>query len=514
MHKRSAFTLVELLVAVTLVIFIMLLLTQAFVAGVEAFRQLKSLGDLDEKLRTAGVLLNSDLSALHFDGDRKLSQTDFFLNGPPNQGFVRFWQGTGPNAQDPKFPSPPNLPNPSPFFGGSYQEGADGDGVISTMAAPGCPGSPPGSINPVTSYNHMIHMTVRKPSTNNPQDFFVANVSADPAAYLDPTFTTYGWASLGSPQGRYQVQFPVPTFTSQWAEVAYFLRDSGQQTAGDDPAKGIVPMRLYTLYRRQRLAVMPLYGVERVTVNNNTLQFPANDPANNNPNTTRASVAYFQGPGLGAASGTAYAEVSCVPSFPNGAEFGSPYNSTTPLHFNNPADLTVPANRLGGLPLPPPNPPPGSPWVGTVPQSPTGQTQTYPTLQEEASAYGWGTATLGDDVLLTDVISFQIQFLDPTTADFIDIPPCQNNPAFAGIRVFDTWCNGSGFRGMGWNAGAGAYKSYGYNLWPIRGSQWSLPLGLASDPVAFQGIQAVRVTIRVWDKRTSNTRERSIIVGL
>ena len=40
-NRRSAFTLVEMLVATALVMFIMLILSEAFVAGLEAFRTLK-----------------------------------------------------------------------------------------------------------------------------------------------------------------------------------------------------------------------------------------------------------------------------------------------------------------------------------------------------------------------------------------------------------------------------------------------------------------------------------------
>ena len=46
MRKRQAFTLVEMMVSMALVIFIMVLLSQAFVASMQSFRLLKGVGDL------------------------------------------------------------------------------------------------------------------------------------------------------------------------------------------------------------------------------------------------------------------------------------------------------------------------------------------------------------------------------------------------------------------------------------------------------------------------------------
>src|SRR5439155_10425507 len=45
-QKRQGFTLVEMLVAMALTIFIMVIMSEAFVAGLETFRQLKAIGDM------------------------------------------------------------------------------------------------------------------------------------------------------------------------------------------------------------------------------------------------------------------------------------------------------------------------------------------------------------------------------------------------------------------------------------------------------------------------------------
>src|SRR5437899_3260350 len=70
---RPGFTLVEMLVATALVMFIMLILSEAFVAGLEAFRTLKGIGDMEERLRAATLVIRTDLQADHFEPGRRLS---------------------------------------------------------------------------------------------------------------------------------------------------------------------------------------------------------------------------------------------------------------------------------------------------------------------------------------------------------------------------------------------------------------------------------------------------------
>src|SRR5262249_36665188 len=92
MRRRQGFTMVELLVAMALIVLIMSIISTAFVEGLETFRQLKGIGDLQERLRTAPVPLREDLIAqplVAANGPTKLSQL-----GPPNnpvitEGFFR-----------------------------------------------------------------------------------------------------------------------------------------------------------------------------------------------------------------------------------------------------------------------------------------------------------------------------------------------------------------------------------------------------------------------------------------
>ena len=93
MRRRQGFTLVELLVAMALIIFIMAILSQAFGAAMTTFRNLKASGDMAEKLRATTQLLQRDLGADHFEGKKRLSDPNFWLNGPPQQGFFQILQG-------------------------------------------------------------------------------------------------------------------------------------------------------------------------------------------------------------------------------------------------------------------------------------------------------------------------------------------------------------------------------------------------------------------------------------
>ena len=65
-RARTGFMLVELLVAMALIVFVMAILSESFSAGAAAFRNLKAIGDMAERLRTAAVLLRRDLAETHF----------------------------------------------------------------------------------------------------------------------------------------------------------------------------------------------------------------------------------------------------------------------------------------------------------------------------------------------------------------------------------------------------------------------------------------------------------------
>src|SRR5689334_21797276 len=76
---RKGFTLIEMMVATALTMFIMAILSQAFVTSLDVFSGLKGLGDMEANLRTAGTLMRADLAADHFEGKRRLSDPDFWI---------------------------------------------------------------------------------------------------------------------------------------------------------------------------------------------------------------------------------------------------------------------------------------------------------------------------------------------------------------------------------------------------------------------------------------------------
>jgi type II secretory pathway pseudopilin PulG len=216
-QRRLAFTLVELLVAMALILFIMVILSEAFVAGLGSFRELKAVGDLEEKLRTATMILRRDLAADHFEGRRRLSDPNFWLTGQPREGFFYIHQ------QNPSVP-----------------EGQDSDGNPSYRAT-----------------DHALWFSV-KLRGNNQDRFFAANVpnnsplvpyspgGGQNGAYIPTNF--FGQLSDGNFQDKPSPTASSSTYNSAWGEICYVLDLRNPTFAGSTP--------LYPLYRTQ-LAVVP-----------------------------------------------------------------------------------------------------------------------------------------------------------------------------------------------------------------------------------------------------------------
>lgn len=74
-RSRNGYTLVELLVAMAMIVMIMSILSEAFVAGLETFRELKGIGDLNERLRGSAVQLRDGVRDSHFETNRFLGDT-------------------------------------------------------------------------------------------------------------------------------------------------------------------------------------------------------------------------------------------------------------------------------------------------------------------------------------------------------------------------------------------------------------------------------------------------------
>ena len=75
-----------------LILFIMSIISVAFVDSTESFRVFRARAELSEKLRFLTQTLRADLRSNHFENGRKLSDSDFWNQGPPKAGYFRIEQ--------------------------------------------------------------------------------------------------------------------------------------------------------------------------------------------------------------------------------------------------------------------------------------------------------------------------------------------------------------------------------------------------------------------------------------
>lgn len=261
MRRRSAFTLVEMMVSVALVLFIMVILTEAFGKGLESFRTLKGIGDLESKLRAATTVLRRDLAFDHFEGKRRLSDDwqTWNLAGPPREGWFEVRVIQGPGAITP--------------------EGSDADSISYRRAS-----------------NWLLHFTAKARGNDRSEFFTASKVPKRPlllGGIQGPIRSTF----FDQPTDA-RFQDTQDTYSSQWAEVVYFLQPNGRVVDG-------VP--LHTLFRAQLVMV----------ADNSKLNWPAQVPQ---------------------AQASGYSEMSWYIEAPPGG--GQPY-----LHFCTPSELAQGRNR-------------------------------------------------------------------------------------------------------------------------------------------------------------------------
>jgi len=372
MRRRQGFTIIELLVSMALIVLIMSIISQAFVEGLETFRQLKGIGDLQEQLRTAAVPLRDDLMARHLNGDKK-SPVKLSELGDPNNpimitdGFFRIEGGATPNVL----------------------EGQDPDGLLS-----------------FTATSHALLFTINTGAeAKSPRTQWLSvpllGTGATQTALAPPIPPPPTPTSTEAPRD-FQSPNP-PLFLSSWAEVAWFLVPMIDPSTGQqfNAAGGGAP--LFTLHRRIRLLVQ----------NNNAVNTSARETTGN----------------IGL-----YPEVSCE------NDPGAPGN----LYFNR----SDSSNRLG------PAYRGGMNAAGVIDRTPLG-------LQN-------GTDYTGFDRVLSDVISFQVQYLTAGSTTFTDASAGVSSPG-----VYDT----------------------------------AIP---PPGPATLR-ILALQITIRVWDAKTEQARQVTIV---
>ena len=207
-RRRSGLTLPELMVAAAMSMVIMLIIAFAFREGINSFRKLRGVGQMQDRLRSAQNVLKRDLSSEHFGGlfqqgingpyvrDQRL---DIIGWKPPEEGYFEVRQLT---------PSQIELaPNGTPLV--------DGDGIPSYAAT-----------------DHSLRFTVKLTGKRQQDWFYAAGTGGGDVDF-----------SNGSIQA------------TRWAEVAYFLFPNNDNANGTP---------LYTLYRQER--PLNLGGVSSATV--------------------------------------------------------------------------------------------------------------------------------------------------------------------------------------------------------------------------------------------------------
>ena len=221
---RPGFTLVELMVAMALTLFVMVILSQAFVMAIETFSGMKGIGDMQQNLRTASVLLRDDLIEDHFEGKRRLSDVAMLPTGPtaaivnqrPMQGFFAIGQYTP-----------------------TITEGTDANAMPSYRAT-----------------SNVLYMTVKRKG-NRTENFFsnvllgdaavLSSFFAQPTAYnipASPNMPSLTWASV------YQAGATQGFYNSQWAEVLYYLVQTGTTEEPNIPTS-TNGTPTFSLYRAQ-----------------------------------------------------------------------------------------------------------------------------------------------------------------------------------------------------------------------------------------------------------------------
>lgn len=238
-RSRAGFTLIELMVSMTLTLVIMSILAQAFVIALDMFTGLKGIGDMQQNLRTATVLLRNDLGNDFFEGKRRLSDpTLISANAKIQAGFFALKQNSAVSVT----------------VGASYyNEGTDLNAMPSFRAV-----------------DHFLYFTVKRKG-NRQQDFFttVLNDLTTPSTTTSPALNTFFSSTTAYNVGVNQlnnetltnVYPPAPGspqnlafYGSQWAEVLYYLVRTGSTEEPNNPAS-IIGTPTFALYRAQFVMV-------------------------------------------------------------------------------------------------------------------------------------------------------------------------------------------------------------------------------------------------------------------
>ncbi len=388
-NTRSGFTLVEIMVAMALTVFVMLILSQCFVQGLETFSGLKAIGDMQEELRTATNLLRADLSMDHFEGKRRLSDPfNNFMSEKIREGFF--------------------------VVGGSYP------GKAPTEIVEGQEDQIPS----IRATDHWLHFSV-KMRGNAMDKFFSAPADAKLAGLIN------NYMGVPGDSAFQRLSATNTNVNSAWAEVAYCLIQTGTTASpsGATLSGSDTSTPLYALYRFQ-------YVVLPMTRNANNASLPAGGPYRNfSGNVAGAAWQFFSPNDL--ANG--YASRAFVPYTALPFAKGTAAPAPGALVLSN-----VVSFQIQVLKNPNPNPPPANSGLG-------------PNVNNDFVDITGLTATNGKPIPF-DTANY---YVDPRV-----------NP------------NG--------------------NPLPVFGA------GVTAPPPQFS-IQALRITLRIWDPKSRFTRQVTVI---
>jgi type II secretory pathway pseudopilin PulG len=466
MHRKGL-TLVEMLVALALTIFLMAILSEAFVTGLKAFRRLKAVGDLDQQLRTVSSIVRRDLQADHFEGGRRLST--YRLNTRRSDGLY-------------------DRPELGYFY---IREGHSG-GMTSVLEGVDSQNRPSlrdaaDPANPAANPGDLLAFTARL-SGNRPENFFFGAVPLRRATNppLNPIHLPLD--NWGYPPGRFDAE-SNGVFSSQWAEIAYFIEpdlrpDGSVRTAYDETTNTTLP--LFKLYRVQLLlvpdaATLPIFQDPRSAVH--TLEPPEGHAAWDDgslitviEDAVRWQNYYAGNVGQGMPQEYRH-DVSATPE--------QQPNNRWRYRYNSPADVQFPGKRFFADPL------------------------------------NWRArriARAGADLLAVNVLSWDVKVYDPVALvagptgsfrpEFVDLgqPPLIPPP--------NLWA---------WNGPTSpapvALRSqflnpvYEFDTLGNRRDPASGDLSATAAP--HNGpLQAIQIRIRLWDEKTRQTREITIVQDL
>ncbi|MEZ6142276.1 MAG: hypothetical protein R3B84_17085 [Zavarzinella sp.] len=466
---RHAFTLTEMMVATALCLFIMALISVGFGRGLDTFSKLRSVGLLQDRLRSASTVIKRDLASNHFQG-------------PFESGF------SGPRLSDQRMDRIGWRPPQGGYF---YLE--QGSAAPATIE-----GYDPERIWSTRAIDHRMSFTVQVPMGAS-AELFCESTRFDPALpnqnrviYREPTsnpvrITDADVVGLLSQCNPFPRNNSLNCY-STWAELAYWLEPiAGETTPGG--------LQLYSLRRKSRL-LMP---EARDVVVENPDQYVALNPMISATPLTRPGTTFNM-------AGTPKPATSIPASALN-------------LRLNSPVEAAWPNRRI-----------------------------TFTPTIDPVS----GLAT-GDDILLVDVLSFEIKptwligpqvtgfiyapynprtsFLDPlssTTIEnsdfpFDDLPPVATGwgngqhplgspplPLTGQRRIFDTWYRaGTRYEGI---------QTY-INI-PNENIDWNNQDEMSRNlignsapnlPPHRLNIRAIQIKIRIWDRKTFQARQITIV---